>query len=192
MIRPVKLHVALVAALALTFATPAAAADPDLRAAFARAFPGYVVLTLDDLAPEIARSYRERPGLLPAGHTPSWAPGDYNGDGNMDVAVLAKKRNGGGACDRGLFAIVTSSGRKLYSSGGACLSSRDVIAYNPPGHTVEYLTDRYDAPDATEEEMFAKITLPFASVEYINWETAAGVYYWNPETRRIETNSTAD
>lgn len=187
-----KLYVALVAAWVLWPAAPAVAATSDLRAAFARAFPGYVVLQLEDFDPDIVRFHRERPDLFPDGRTPSWLPGDYDGDGTMDVAVLAKKRGSGGSCDIGLFAIITASGRKLHSSGGSCLSSRDTIVYHPPGYEVEYLTDRYDMPDATEEEMFAKKVLPFASVEYINWEIAAGVYYWNPETRRMETDSTAD
>lgn len=187
-----KLCGSLVAAVGFLSAAAPALADRDLRAAFADAYPGYEVLTLDEFEPGIVQFYRERSELFPDGRTPAWAPGDYDGDGYMDVAVLAKKRARGDICDRGLFVIMTSSGRILHSSSGGCVSSSDAILYHPPGHTIEYLTDRYDMPDATDEEMFAKKTLPLASVEHITWGTAAGVYYWNPLTQHMETNTTAD
>ncbi|MDH5556012.1 MAG: hypothetical protein OEZ03_01605 [Alphaproteobacteria bacterium] len=110
-------------------------AEPPLASVISHFFPGYVVMALGDLAPEIGALTVSDPVYDTPDRSPLSVRADYDGNGYPDYALLIRKAAGPEADE--IFVILMGHGNGRYSKaiesffGG--LASDIYLGYMPPG-----------------------------------------------------------
>ena len=89
-------------------------AEPPLSAIIAHFFPGYVPVTLGDLAAEVGALTVSDPAYDHSDRSPTMIRADFDGNGHADYAVLIKKQTPDGSDE--IFAILMGHGGGSYAT----------------------------------------------------------------------------
>ncbi len=182
---------AAVACLAAFITLPAAAfaqqgpqkvpAEPPLSAIVAHFFPGYVPVSLSDLAPEIAALAAADPAYAHPDRSPSAIRADFDGNGHADYAVLIKRRSASGSDE--IFVILMGHGigryAKAMESFFGPLADEIYLGYMGPGTELELgAAARYGEAE--------RIRLKTAAVTLNVLHQSSDVLLWDPRRNSFD------
>lgn len=167
---------------AATEEAPAAAresTEPPLEEILDRFFPGYVLVTMDDLDPAVGRLAAADPAYADPGRSPSMIRADFDGNGVADYALLVRAK--GVAEPDEIFAVLMGEGRGRYQRAaqaffGAVLDGV-YLGYAPAGAVLS------PAPGSTIVR--EPVTLAHPAVKLIYLNSASNAFYWDAEAGRL-------
>lgn len=153
--------------------------EPPLEEILARFFPGYVLVSMDDLDPAVGLLAAEDPAYADPGRSPSMIRADFNGDGIADYALLVREESAAEPDE--IFAVLMGEGRGRYQRAvqaffGAVLDGV-YLGYAPAGAVLS------PAPGSTIVR--EPVTLAHPAVKLIYLNSASNAFYWDAEAARL-------
>ncbi len=167
---------------------PAAAGkttEPPLEEILARFFPGYVLVSMDDLDPAVGRLAEQDPVYADPGRSPSMIRADFDGNGVADYALLVREE--AGAEPDEIFAVLMGQGRGRYNRAAQAffgiLLDGVYLGYAPAGAVLS------PAPGSTIVR--EPVTLAHPAVKLIYLNSASNAFYWDAKAGRLVNMPTA-
>ena len=165
---------------------PKTPAEPPLDLVITHFFPGYELVSLGSLAPEIGALTVSDPTYDNAERSPTSVRGDFDGNGFADYALLIRKASGPEADE--IFVILMGHGQGRYAKaiesffGGV---ARDIyLGFLPAGAVLSAPADAGDsAPALTLENPAVTLNILGQASDVFYWDRLAGRFLNGPAPR---------
>ena len=153
--------------------------EPPLEEILTRFFPGYILVSVDDLDPAVQRLAEQDPVYADAGRSPAMIRADFDGNGVADYALLVREETGAEPDE--IFAVLMGQGRGRYNRAaqaffGAMLDGV-YLGYAPAGAVLP------PAPGSTVTR--EPVTLAHPAVKLIYLDSASSAFYWDAGAARL-------
>ena len=153
--------------------------EPPLEEILARFFPGYVLVSINDLDPAVGRLAEQDPVYGDPGRSPAMIRADFDGNGVADYALLVREE--AGAEPDEIFAVLMGQGHGRYNRAAQAffgvMLDGVYLGYAPAGAVLP------PAPGSTVVR--EPVTLAHPAVKLIYLNSAANAFYWDAKAARL-------